>query len=79
VPEAIAARASGVRVTLTSGVDRQVTDSLLAAIGWRVGAARRGGLRRRVATGRPAADMIEPAMELTRTTVRGHGCASVRP
>lgn len=38
VPEAFAAlRASGIRVVLTTGFDRAVTNPLLAAVGWKVG------------------------------------------
>jgi phosphoglycolate phosphatase len=71
VPEAIAAlRASGVRVALTTGFDRQVTDPLLAAIGWRVGAQLDAVVcADEVAAGRPAPDMIERAMGLTGVTV----------
>jgi phosphoglycolate phosphatase len=71
VPEAIAAlRASGIHVALTTGFDRQVTDPLLAAIGWRVGEELDAVVcADEVAAGRPAPDMIERAMELTGVTV----------
>jgi phosphoglycolate phosphatase len=67
VPEALGAlRAAGVAVVLTTGFDRQVTDPLLAALGWREGvdvdavvcAVEAGA-------GRPSPAMIRRAMALT--------------
>jgi phosphonatase-like hydrolase len=65
VPEALAAlRAAGVRVALTTGFDRQVTEPLLAAVGWDVpGALDAVVCADEVDTGRPAPDMIRAAME----------------
>jgi phosphoglycolate phosphatase len=64
VPEALAAlRAAGVRVALTTGFDRQVTDPLLAALGWGVpGTLDAVVCADEVAAGRPAPDMIRAAM-----------------
>lgn len=78
VPEALAAlRAAGVRVVLTTGFDRTITDPLLDAVGWRVGehldavvcASEVGG-------GRPRPDMIHRAMELTGVTDPAHVLAA---
>ncbi|WP_346281649.1 HAD family hydrolase [Pseudonocardia sp.] len=61
---------SGADVALTTGFDQQVTDPLLAAIGWRVGEQLDAVVcADEVAAGRPAPDMIERAMELTGVTV----------
>ncbi|MFD7657720.1 phosphonatase-like hydrolase [Actinosynnema sp. NPDC059797] len=70
VPEALAAlRASGVSVVLTTGFDRQVTDPLLEAVGWRVGEHLDGVVcASEVAGGRPRPHMIHRAMELTGVT-----------
>ncbi|MFB7588719.1 phosphonatase-like hydrolase [Streptomyces sp. NPDC056169] len=70
VPEALAAlRAAGVRVVLTTGFDRQVTDPLLAAVGWRVGDRLDAVVcASEVAAGRPTPHMIHRAMELTGVT-----------
>jgi phosphoglycolate phosphatase len=67
VPEALAAlRAAGVRVVLTTGFDRQVTDPLLDALGWRVGEQLDGVVcASEVAVGRPQPHLIHRAMELT--------------
>lgn len=67
VPELFARlRESGVRVALTTGFDRQVTDPLLAALGWRVGEQLDAVVcASEVGAGRPAPDMIRRAMELT--------------
>ncbi|GAA3850719.1 phosphonatase-like hydrolase [Saccharothrix violaceirubra] len=70
VTEALATlRANGVRVVLTTGFDRQITDPLLESVGWRVDehldavvcASEVGG-------GRPLPHMIHRAMALTGTT-----------
>lgn len=70
VPEALAAlRSSGVRVVLTTGFDRQVTDPMLAALGWRVGETVDGVVcASEVAGGRPRPHMIHRAMERTGVT-----------
>jgi phosphonatase-like hydrolase len=64
VPEALAAlRAAGVRVALTTGFDRQVTEPLLTALGWDVpGTLDAVVCADEVDTGRPAPDMIRAAM-----------------
>jgi phosphonatase-like hydrolase len=74
VPEAMAAlRASGVRVVLTTGFDRQVTDPLLAALGWTVGPTLDGVVcASEVGGGRPRPHMIRRAMELTGVTDPAH-------
>lgn len=65
-PEAFAAlRAAGIRVVLTTGFDRQVTDPLLTSLGWSVPEVLDGVVcASEVAAGRPAPDMINRAMEL---------------
>ncbi|MFT7836883.1 phosphonatase-like hydrolase [Saccharothrix sp. BKS2] len=70
VPEALTAlRSAGVRVVLTTGFDRQVTDPLLDAVGWRVGEHLDGVVcASEVAGGRPQPHMIHRAMELTGVT-----------
>lgn len=74
VPEALATlRANGVRVVLTTGFDRQITDPLLAAVGWTVGSAAGDQLDGVVCApevdgGRPKPFMIQRAMELTGVT-----------
>lgn len=70
VPEALAAlRAAGVRVVLTTGFDRQVTDPLLDALGWRTGAQLDGVVcASEVAAGRPQPHLIHRAMQLTGVT-----------
>lgn len=70
VPEAIEAlRADGVRVVLTTGFDRQVTDPLLDVVGWRVGEHLDGVVcASEVAGGRPRPDMIHRAMALADVT-----------
>lgn len=67
VPEALAAlRSAGVKVALTTGFDRQVTDPLLASLGWRLGDHLDAVVcASEVAGGRPRPDMIHRAMELT--------------
>jgi phosphonatase-like hydrolase len=72
-PEALAAlRDHGIRVALTTGFDRQVTDPLLASLGWQVGVQLDAVVcASEVAAGRPAPDMIEEAMR--RTGVTDHG------
>ncbi|AOS62069.1 phosphonatase-like hydrolase [Actinoalloteichus hymeniacidonis] len=70
VPEALALlREKGIRVALTTGFDHQVTDPLLAAIGWRVGDQLDAVVcADDVAAGRPEPHMIRRAMELTGVT-----------
>jgi phosphonatase-like hydrolase len=70
VPRALTAlRAAGVKVALTTGFDRQVTDPLLAALGWRVGDQLDAVVcAPEVAAGRPEPHMIHRAMELTGVT-----------
>jgi phosphoglycolate phosphatase len=70
VPEAFAAmRASGVRVVLTTGFDRAITDPLLAAVGWRVGEHLDGVVcAEEVAAGRPSPALIHEAMRRTGVT-----------
>jgi phosphonatase-like hydrolase len=74
VPEALAAlRATGVRVALTTGFDRQVTEPLLAAVGWDVpGTLDAIVCADEVDTGRPAPDMIREAMARTGITDPAH-------
>ncbi|QJY49384.1 phosphonatase-like hydrolase [Pseudonocardia broussonetiae] len=70
VPEAFAAlRAAGVRIALTTGFDRQVTDPLLEALGWSVGDPLDAVVcASEVAGGRPQPHMVRRAMELTGVT-----------
>lgn len=69
VPEAFAAlRAAGVRIVLTTGFDRQITDPLLDALGWDTGVLDGVVCAGEVAAGRPAPFMIQRAMELTGVT-----------
>jgi len=69
VPEALAAlRASGVKIVLTTGFDRQITDPLLAALGWDSRVLDGTVCAPEVAAGRPAPFMIQRAMELTGVT-----------
>ena len=69
VPEAIAAlRAAGVKVVLTTGFDRRITDPLLDALGWGDGVLDGVVCASEVAAGRPAPFMIQRAMELTGVT-----------
>lgn len=66
VPEALAKlRANGVKVALTTGFDRVVTDGLLATLGWDSGVIDAVVCVDDVAAGRPAPHMIHRAMELT--------------
>ncbi|MEV0821689.1 phosphonatase-like hydrolase [Nonomuraea rubra] len=66
VPEAIAElRAAGVKVALTTGFDREVTTSLLSAIGWEHGVLDAVVCVDDVPAGRPAPYMIFRAMEAT--------------
>jgi phosphonatase-like hydrolase len=86
VPEALAAlRAAGVRVALTTGFDRQVTEPLLAAAGWDVpGTLDAVVCADEVDAGRPAPDMIRAAMarlavtDPTRVLVAGDTVLDVR-
>ncbi|MFB4279724.1 MULTISPECIES: phosphonatase-like hydrolase [unclassified Nonomuraea] len=66
VPEAIATlRAAGVKVALTTGFDREVTDALLGSIGWDDGFLDAVVCVDDVPVGRPAPYMIFRAMEAT--------------
>jgi phosphoglycolate phosphatase len=67
VNEAIATlRAAGIKVALTTGFDRQITESLLAAIGWHVPDVLDAVVcADDVSTGRPTPLMILRAMDLT--------------
>lgn len=79
VVEALAAlRGRGIKVALTTGFDRQVTDSILGSLGWTVGQDPEATVDAVVTTsevsaGRPAPYMIHHAMELTGT----HAVSSV--
>ena len=66
VVEAFAAlRAAGVKVALTTGFDRQVTDPLLAALGWSIPEVVDAVVcAEEVGAGRPSPDMIFRAMSL---------------
>ena len=70
VPEAVTAlRRSGIRVVLTTGFDRQVTDGLLAGLGWRVGPDLDGVVTPDEAgAGRPSPALVRHAMALTGVT-----------
>lgn len=67
VPEALAAlRESGVRVALTTGFDRRITDAILSEVDWQVGEQLDAVVcASEVEAGRPAPHMIHRAMELT--------------
>jgi phosphonatase-like hydrolase len=56
-------RGHGVRVALTTGFDREITDPLLASVGWDNGAVDAVVCASDVAAGRPAPYMIFRAME----------------
>jgi phosphonatase-like hydrolase len=69
VPEAIARLcADGVKVVLTTGFDREITESLLAALGWSNGVVDAVVCAEEVGAGRPAPYMIFRAMQLTGVT-----------
>lgn len=70
VPEAFSAlRAGAVRIALTTGFGRRITDPLLASVGWSVGRDLDAVVcADEVAAGRPAPLMIQRAMELTGVT-----------
>lgn len=70
VPEALAKlRAAGIRVALTTGFDRDVTDDLLGRLGWTVGGTVDASVCvDDVRAGRPAPYMIFRAMETTGVT-----------
>ncbi|MCX4792674.1 MULTISPECIES: HAD-IA family hydrolase [unclassified Streptomyces] len=72
IPEALAAlRSAGVRVALTTGFERQVTDPLLESLGWRIGDHLDAVVcASEVPAGRPEPHMIHRAMELTGVTDR---------
>lgn len=68
VPETFAAlRRLGVKIALTTGFDREVTDSVLDAVGWGPGDLDAVICADDVPEGRPAPYMIFRAMELTGT------------
>ena len=70
VPETLAAlRESGVRVALTTGFDRRITNTILSEVDWEVGEQLDAVVcASEVRAGRPAPDMIHRAMELTGIT-----------
>jgi phosphoglycolate phosphatase len=71
LPALGAMRAAGVRLALTTGFDRQITDPLLAALGWTVpGVVDVVVCADEVPAGRPAPYLILRAMELTGVTDR---------
>lgn len=64
VPELLATlRDDGIRVALTTGFDRSITDPLLATVGWDAGVLDAVVTADEVAAGRPAPYMIFRAME----------------
>ncbi|SFT06179.1 phosphonatase-like hydrolase [Saccharopolyspora flava] len=67
VPEALVAlRDSGVRVALTTGFDRRITEAILSEVDWHVGDQLDAVVcADEVGAGRPAPDMIHRAMDLT--------------
>lgn len=67
VPETLGRlRASGVKVALTTGFDREITDDLLGRLGWAVGENLDAVITvDQVAAGRPAPYLIFRAMEQT--------------
>lgn len=65
VPAFARLRRNGVRVALTTGFDREVTDKLLATLGWESGVVDAVVCGDDVPRGRPAPHMIHRAMELT--------------
>ncbi|MGH3712022.1 MAG: phosphonatase-like hydrolase [Micromonosporaceae bacterium] len=66
VPEALAKlRADGVKVALTTGFDRRITDGLLRTLGWESGVVDAVVCVDDVPAGRPAPYMIFRAMEAT--------------
>lgn len=68
-PAAIAAlRAAGIRVALNTGFDRETTNLLLDALGWRQGVVDAVVCGDEVAQGRPAPYMIFRCMEATGIT-----------
>ena len=70
VPETLAAlRKSGVKVALTTGFDRRITDLILSEVDWKVGDQLDAVVcASEVPAGRPSPDMIHRAMELTGIT-----------
>lgn len=78
VEEALATlRAAGIKVALTTGFDRQVTEPLLGAIGWRVPDVLDAVVcADEVAAGRPEPFLIRWAMELTGVTDPGRVLAA---
>lgn len=68
-PEAISAlRKAGIKVALNTGFDRETTDLLLDALGWRQGVVDAVVCGDEVAQGRPAPYMIFRCMEATGVT-----------
>lgn len=66
VPEALSLlRSAGVKVALTTGFDRSVTDDLLRVVGWRDGVVDAVVCVDEVRAGRPAPYLIFHAMEAT--------------
>ena len=66
VQQALASlRAAGLKVALTTGFSREVTDALLASLGWTDGVVDAVVCAEEVGAGRPAPYMIFRAMQLT--------------
>jgi phosphonatase-like hydrolase len=61
-------RAAGIKIALTTGFDREVTDGLLATLGWDDGIIDAAVCISDVPTGRPAPYLIFRAMEATGVT-----------
>jgi phosphonatase-like hydrolase len=61
-------RARGIRVALNTGLDRDIVELLLAAVGWTSGVVHAIVCGEDVTHGRPAPDLIQRAMELTSVT-----------
>jgi len=61
-------RAAGIRVALNTGFDRDTTDLLLSALGWRSGVVDAVVCGDEVAAGRPAPDLIRGCMRAVGVT-----------
>lgn len=61
-------RAAGIRVALNTGFDRDTTDLLLTALGWRSGVVDAVVCGDEVAAGRPAPDLIRACMKAVGVT-----------
>lgn len=64
-------RERGVKVALTTGFDRTVTDLIIDALGWNTGVVDAIVCGDDVARGRPAPDLIQKAMQRTGVTDAG--------